>query len=339
MTGPRRAARRSRSGTPGWSRPWWSSCRSAPRRPLCRCCSGCGAARAPPPRSSWQREMMKLLAGAFPGRAVHGTGDAAFHGESLIVEGTTWTTQAAGQRGAVRAETAARPGSAAGRGSKETGWAPAPRSRYRPPGPARSSASTGTTRRCRSPSSTRCGTAASRPPPAASSWSATPDSGKPYDLALFTLDTQASPAAIAERYSWRWADRAVERDRQADPRRRRRLQPGREGRRAHRPVRVPDPVPAGRAGTPSAPTTQPTSTAGAGYARGTAPRPARHPPTCSPGSAASSPKPDFPPSGQATTATIKPTWMPGPATAPPPNSENHEVPEPGLEELLTRRRV
>ena len=38
-------------------------------------------------------QMMKLLAGAFPGRAVHGTGDAAFHGESLIAEGTTWTTR------------------------------------------------------------------------------------------------------------------------------------------------------------------------------------------------------------------------------------------------------
>jgi hypothetical protein len=31
-----------------------------------------------------------------------------------------------------------------------------------------------------------------------------PDSPKPYDLGLFTLDTAASPAATAERYSWRW---------------------------------------------------------------------------------------------------------------------------------------
>jgi hypothetical protein len=31
-----------------------------------------------------------------------------------------------------------------------------------------------------------------------------PDSRKPYDLGLFALDTAASPAAIAERYSWRW---------------------------------------------------------------------------------------------------------------------------------------
>jgi DDE superfamily endonuclease len=38
-------------------------------------------------------QMMKILAGAFPGRAVHGTGDAAFHGQSLVVAGTTWTTR------------------------------------------------------------------------------------------------------------------------------------------------------------------------------------------------------------------------------------------------------
>ena len=38
-------------------------------------------------------EMVKLLAGAFPGRVVHGVGDAAFHGESLVVAGTTWTTR------------------------------------------------------------------------------------------------------------------------------------------------------------------------------------------------------------------------------------------------------
>ena len=37
--------------------------------------------------------MVKLLAGAFPGRQVHGTGDAAFHGEPLVIEGTTWTTR------------------------------------------------------------------------------------------------------------------------------------------------------------------------------------------------------------------------------------------------------
>jgi hypothetical protein len=38
-------------------------------------------------------QMLGLLAAAFPGRDVHGTGDAAFHGESLVVAGTTWTTR------------------------------------------------------------------------------------------------------------------------------------------------------------------------------------------------------------------------------------------------------
>jgi len=31
-----------------------------------------------------------------------------------------------------------------------------------------------------------------------------PGSAQAYDLGLFTLDTRAGPAAIAERYSWRW---------------------------------------------------------------------------------------------------------------------------------------
>ncbi len=31
-----------------------------------------------------------------------------------------------------------------------------------------------------------------------------PGSPQAYDLGLFTLDTGADPAAIAERYSWRW---------------------------------------------------------------------------------------------------------------------------------------
>ena len=52
-------------------------------------------------------EMLEKLAGTFPGRKVHGTGDAAFHGVPLVIEGTTWTTRAARQRGAVRAQAAA----------------------------------------------------------------------------------------------------------------------------------------------------------------------------------------------------------------------------------------
>jgi hypothetical protein len=50
----------------------------------------------------------------------------------------------------------------------------------------------------------RCGTAVSRTFPAASSWSRSPGSGKAYDLGIFTLDTDAGPVAIAERFSRRW---------------------------------------------------------------------------------------------------------------------------------------
>ena len=38
-------------------------------------------------------QMLEILVKAFPEREVHGTGDAAFHGESLVIKGTTWTTR------------------------------------------------------------------------------------------------------------------------------------------------------------------------------------------------------------------------------------------------------
>jgi hypothetical protein len=37
--------------------------------------------------------LLQALARAFPGREVHGAGDAAFHGGPLGIEGTTWTTR------------------------------------------------------------------------------------------------------------------------------------------------------------------------------------------------------------------------------------------------------
>lgn len=38
-------------------------------------------------------QMTELLVKAFPGREVHGTEDAAFHGEPLVIKGATWTTR------------------------------------------------------------------------------------------------------------------------------------------------------------------------------------------------------------------------------------------------------
>ena len=148
-------------------------------------------------------ELLELLARAFGGREVHGTGDAAFHGEPLVIEGTTWTTRL--------------PSNAVLSGPKP------------PP--------TGNRGRPREKGD-RIGTCAQAA--AALAWEDTvihvygkdekvqiascgalwygcfksaagqlvlvrdPGSRKPYDLGLFSLDTTASPAAVAERYSWRW---------------------------------------------------------------------------------------------------------------------------------------
>jgi hypothetical protein len=37
--------------------------------------------------------LLQLIRDAFPGRAVRGVGDAAYHGEALLVTGTTWTNR------------------------------------------------------------------------------------------------------------------------------------------------------------------------------------------------------------------------------------------------------
>ncbi len=38
-------------------------------------------------------QMLTTLTAAFPGRIIHGVGDAAFHGQALIRQGSTWTTR------------------------------------------------------------------------------------------------------------------------------------------------------------------------------------------------------------------------------------------------------
>jgi len=37
--------------------------------------------------------LLQQIRDAFPDRAVHGVGDAAYHGKPLLVTGTTWTTR------------------------------------------------------------------------------------------------------------------------------------------------------------------------------------------------------------------------------------------------------
>lgn len=49
------------------------------------------------------RELISILAQAFPDRLVHAVGDAAYHGKALLVPATTITTRSPGQRRPLRA--------------------------------------------------------------------------------------------------------------------------------------------------------------------------------------------------------------------------------------------
>src|SRR5271166_3717386 len=148
-------------------------------------------------------QMMTLLAAAFPGRAVHGTGDAAFHGESLVIGGTTWTTRLpanavlygpkpprTGKRGRPRVK-GDRLGTCTEIAAPAT-WADTVISVYGHEASVQITAVEGLWHGSFGTAPGRIVLVRDR------------DTGKLYDLGLFTLDTDASPAAIAERYSWRW---------------------------------------------------------------------------------------------------------------------------------------
>ena len=148
-------------------------------------------------------QMLGKLAGAFPGREVHGVGDAAFHGEPLAVEGTTWTTRLpanavlsgpkpprTGKRGRPR-EKGARLGTCA-QIAAAAAWQDTVIHVY------------GEDTRVQIAACQALWYGSFKTAPGRLVLVRAPGSGKPYDLGLFTLDTAASPAAVAERYSWRW---------------------------------------------------------------------------------------------------------------------------------------
>jgi hypothetical protein len=148
-------------------------------------------------------EMIRLLAGAFPGCVVHGTGDAAFHGQSLIVAGSTWTTRLpanavlsgpkpprTGQRGRPRVK-GDRLGTCA-QIAASASWADAVIHVY------------GHHTAVQVAAADVLWYGSFKSAPGRVVLVRDPGSGKAYDLGLFTLDTDAHPAAIAERYSWRW---------------------------------------------------------------------------------------------------------------------------------------
>jgi hypothetical protein len=149
-------------------------------------------------------ELTELLAGAFPERAVHGTGDAAFHGGPLDIAGTTWTTRLpsnavlsgpkpppTGKRGRPRAK-GDRIGTPAQAATALT-WEDAVIHVY------------GKDERAQIASCDALWYGCFRSAPGQLVLVREPGSRKPYDLGLFSLDTAADPAGIAERYSWRWA--------------------------------------------------------------------------------------------------------------------------------------
>ena len=148
-------------------------------------------------------EMVKLLVRAFPGRLVHGTGDAAFHGESLVMAGTTWTTRLpsnavlygprpprTGKRGRPRGK-GARLGTCA-QIAQDADWADAVINVYGHDAAVQVTAAEALWH------------GSFKTAPGLVVLVRDPGSPKAYDLGLFTLDTDADPAAIAERYSWRW---------------------------------------------------------------------------------------------------------------------------------------
>jgi hypothetical protein len=148
-------------------------------------------------------QMLKILAAAFPGRLVHGVGDAAFHGQALICEGATWTTRLpakavlhgprpprTGKRGRPRKK-GARLGTPA-QIAQRAGWRSVTARCY----------GTTTTMQVTAADALWYGSFAGAPGRVV--LVKEPDSAKPYDLAIFTLDTAATAVQIIERYSWRW---------------------------------------------------------------------------------------------------------------------------------------
>jgi hypothetical protein len=148
-------------------------------------------------------QMITVLKKAFPARDVHGTGDAAFHGEPLVIEGTTWTTRL--------------PASAVISGPKPppTGKRGRPREKGDRIGTCKDAAPAaawknvtvriyGKEQKVQAAAFPALWHGSFKSAPGQLILMREPDSGKPYDLGIFTLDTALDPEAAIERYSWRW---------------------------------------------------------------------------------------------------------------------------------------
>ena len=156
-------------------------------------------------------QLLKLLVAAFPDRQVHGVGDAAYHGRSLLVPGATWTTRLpanaclfatapprTGRRGrpALKGRKLGRPAAlaaAATGAATGAGWRKTAVYRY-----GRTETVQLAERAC-----IWYGSFGNRPGRCVLLREL--GSANAYDLALFTLDPAATPEQIVERYAIRWS--------------------------------------------------------------------------------------------------------------------------------------
>jgi hypothetical protein len=149
-------------------------------------------------------ELMARIAAEFPGRPVHGVGDAAYHGRPLLVPGATWTTRLpanaalfalapprTGKRGrpALKGARLGKPEDLAASAT----WRRVTVSRY-----GRSQAADLAEAGC-------IWYGSFGNPPGRCVLVREADSAKPYDLALFTVDAVASATRVVERYATRWS--------------------------------------------------------------------------------------------------------------------------------------
>jgi hypothetical protein len=149
-------------------------------------------------------QLLGLIAAAFPDRRVHGVGDAAYHGRPLLVTGTTWTTRLpanaalfdlaparTGKRGrpALKGAKLGKPEALAASAT----WRPVTVYRY------------GRTESVYLAEVACIWYGSFGNQPGRCVLVREQNSTKPYDLALFTFDTQASAADVVARYAVRWS--------------------------------------------------------------------------------------------------------------------------------------
>lgn len=148
-------------------------------------------------------QMLTVLTAAFPGRIIHGVGDAAFHGQALICENTTWTTRLP----ASAVLYGPRPAPTGKRGRPRKKGHRLGKPAQIAPGASWQAVTVEVYGQARTLQAALTGApwhGSFKDAPGQLVLVRDPGSGQPYDLALFTLDLAATAAAVIERYSWRW---------------------------------------------------------------------------------------------------------------------------------------